>query len=293
VNSQELLRHWTNFSPPDDWLAVHEELFSRQTRRPGSEMINYLVHNDPISRPVSDPVPYFEMLDFPRPCFAQVPPTGRRDPRFLLYRYAQYASGEVLSNTDNYINTHIHIILESDVETPIVHPAFECHYGMTGPDHSWDLTKRPHFPDIALSNIIPLYPEEYDTYLTHPPLFSMEIRLDMFPILAFDISATGGFGITLRDFIESLTYQFNRRFTVEEWNIELTPDQRYQILIGYERRTGNGIEVAATQDILGYPPSHETMYLVSDILADEHMFLGLAMEDGDPHGWTVYTCSRA
>ena len=180
----------------------------------------------------------------------------------------------------------------SDVENPLVHPAFECYEEMTGPDLIWDLTAPLHFPSIALSNIVPLFPEEYDTYLTHPPLRQIELRCDVFPILALDISATSGFGITLRDFMEKLTYQLNRRLTVGEWNMDLTVDQRHQILIGYKRRTGAGVETAATRDIRGYPPSHETSYIVSDVLADEPMFLGLAMEDGDPQVWTIYTCKR-
>jgi len=64
---------------------------------------------------------------------------------------------------------------------------------------------------------------------------------------------------------------------VGEWNIELTPDQRYQILIGYE----SGLVMHRGGRDAGYMviPSHETSIRL-DILADENMFLGLAMEDG-------------
>jgi hypothetical protein len=163
---------------------------------------------------------------------------------------------------------------------------------MTGPDLIWDLTASLHFPSIARSNVVPLYPEEYDTYLTHPPLHQMEIRFDVFPMLTLDVTSTGGFGITLRNFMETLTYHLNCAFTVEDWNVDLTADQRYQVLIGYEKRTGTGVEMGTTQEIQGYPPSQETLYLVSDILGDEPMFLGLAMEDGEPHVWTIYTCKK-
>jgi len=183
-------------------------------------------------------------------------------------------------------------MLESDMSNPLVHPAFQCHESMTGPDLIWDLTAPLYFPSIARSNLVPLYAEEYHTYLTHPPRYRMEIRFDVFPMLLFDIPATGGFGITLRDFMEKLTYLLNRRFTVEEWNMDLTVDQRHQILSGYERRTGTAIEMVATQEMQGYPLSQETSYIVSDILADEPMFLGLAMEDGDPDVWTIYTCKE-
>jgi hypothetical protein len=181
-------------------------------------------------------------------------------------------------------------MLESDMDNPLVHPAFQCYENMTGPDLIWDLTAPLYFPSIARSNIVPLYAEEYHTYLTHPPLHRMEIHLDALPMLSFDIHASGGFGITLRDFMEKLTYQLNRRLTVEEWNTGLTVDQRHQILSGLERRTGTAIEMATTE-IQGRPLSY-TPYIVSDMLADEPMFLGLAMEDGDPNVWTMYTCKK-
>ena len=116
MNSDASSLHWTNFSPPDDWMALHEELFSQQTGQPGSEMIHRLVEKDPISSPVVDPFPpggsslfnnpstiysYAEIPSIyppPSPCFAQIPSAGRRDWKFLLYRYAQYATGALFSD---------------------------------------------------------------------------------------------------------------------------------------------------------------------------------------------------
>jgi hypothetical protein len=135
INSNSHLSslHWTNFSPTVDWTAIHQEIFTRQTGRPGSEMVRHLVHKDPISNPTANPVPFFEMIGprtlvssaqsnnflssiypssshagpslpvvypTPSPCFAQVPSTGREDTRFLLYRYAQYATGKGRSSCD-------------------------------------------------------------------------------------------------------------------------------------------------------------------------------------------------
>lgn len=169
---------------------------------------------------------------------------------------------------------------------------------MTGPDLIWDLTALLHFPYVALSNLIPLCPEEFDTYLTHPPLPTIEIRFDVLPLLSFVLPAAGGFGVTLRDFMQKVTHQLQRHFTVYEWNAQFTEDQRRQILCGYRRRTREEFDVARrTREIqfsgdMVAARREETVYLVSDMLAEEPMFLGIAMEDGDPEVWTVYTCGQ-
>lgn len=121
-NSHISSAHWTNLSPTDDWTAFHQGLFSMQTARPGSEMVNSLIHNDPISSTADNPLPIFETLSLrtspvgpgqahnpssgpsnsragpthlpnPSPFFATIPSAGRADSSFLLYRYAQYATG--------------------------------------------------------------------------------------------------------------------------------------------------------------------------------------------------------
>jgi hypothetical protein len=80
----------------------------------------------------------------------------------------------------------------------------------------WDLTAHLHLPSVALPNVVPLFLEEYKTCLTYPPLYCMEVHCDVFPMLALDISATNGFGITLQDFMEGLTHQLNHKLTVKE-----------------------------------------------------------------------------
>lgn len=121
--------HWTAFMPTEEWTATHSELFARLTGKPASEMILEVVNQDPIARPSSNPVPYYEMPParsgsrrngyvsgsrasgsssragagddadandeiVPSPFFARVPAAGRKDIDFCLYRYAQYAGGE-------------------------------------------------------------------------------------------------------------------------------------------------------------------------------------------------------
>jgi hypothetical protein len=112
VTNNEAPQHWSNLSPPDGWMAVHEGLFTRQTGRQGSDLIHALTTKDPLTRPGAHPLPFSEMPGAgtlarngqsvtPSPFFAQVPSTGRRDVRFLLYRYAQYTT-RGLSNIDYY-----------------------------------------------------------------------------------------------------------------------------------------------------------------------------------------------
>jgi hypothetical protein len=121
----------------------------------------------------------------------------------------------------------------------------------------------------------------------------MEIFFDALPVVSFRLSAAGGFGITIRDLMVKLTHQINRPLTVEDWNAKMSVDQRYQVLVGYGRRTGSIIDMAAMEDIQGHAFSHARSYVISDALADNHMFLGLALGDGDPIMMgSIYTCKR-
>ncbi|KAF7975432.1 hypothetical protein HWV62_9559 [Athelia sp. TMB] len=237
-----------------------------------------IIRKDTVGGPQIDPVVYYDMPRrsqqgenqedlTPSALFARVPSTGRSDISFCLYRYAQYAS-------------------DSNLDVPVAHPALQCYEAMSGPDLLWDLTARLDFARIGRSNIIPLYPEEFATYLTHPPLAAIEVRFDAIPLLSFALRASGGFGVTVRDFMDSVTRQLARRLTVQQWSTQVTERQRVQILRGYQRRNG------AQSDVAGRATAQETKYIVSDMLVDEPMFLGISMEDGDPGVWTVYTCKR-
>ncbi|KAF7972859.1 hypothetical protein HWV62_16896 [Athelia sp. TMB] len=250
-----------------------------------------IIRKDTVGGPQIDPVVYYDMPRrsqqgenqedlTPSALFARVPSTGRSDISFCLYRYAQYAS-------------------DSNLDVPVAHPALQCYEAMSGPDLLWDLTARLDFARIArigLSNIIPLYPEEFATYLTHPPLAAIEVRFDAIPLLSFALRASGGFGVTVRDFMDSVALQLARRFTLHQWSTQITESQRVQILRGYQRRTGAQFDVArrarAVVRASGSAAAQETEYIVSDMLVDEPMFLGISMEDGDPGVWTVYTCKR-
>lgn len=179
---------------------------------------------------------------------------------------------------------------DADAENPIVHPAFGCYDDMVAPDLYWHLARSVNFPSIVNNNIIPLYLEEYDTYLTHPPIKKIEIRFDAMPTFSYDVNATGGFGITLRDFMERVAYHLRGFFNVDEWNNKLSQNQREQVLIGYHMRTRRAVDETKLQDIKYHPPERDTPYKVSDMLGEEFMFFGMAMEEGDPAEWTIYTC---
>ncbi|KZP14155.1 hypothetical protein FIBSPDRAFT_868533 [Athelia psychrophila] len=250
-------------------------------------MMLEIIRKDPIGGPPSSPVEQYQVPSprsyqaadafAPSAMFARVPSTGRMDSNFCLYRYAQYAS-------------------DSNLDRPVAHPALQCYDAMTGPDLLWDLTASLCFPYIGLSNIVPFYPEEFDTYLTHPSLPLIEVRFDILPLLSFELRASGGFGVTIRDFMKNVARQLARAFTVAEWNSQFTQDQRRQVLRGYQRRTREQFDVdRRAREMIrtnGSSAREATNYLVSDMLADEPMFLGIAMEDEDPAVWTVYTCKR-
>src|SRR5882762_6099280 len=99
TNNDEDPPQWSNLSPPDGWMTVHEGLFTRQTGRQGSDLIPTLALQDPLTGPGAYPLPFSDgtlvrsgQSVTPSPFFAQIPSTGRRDGRFLLYRYAQYTT---------------------------------------------------------------------------------------------------------------------------------------------------------------------------------------------------------
>lgn len=161
-----------------------------------------------------------------------------------------------------------------------IHPAFSPPLTSDAADLRWDLSRYPDFDVLASTARVRLQPEEHHTFLTHPPVTRMRIRLARMPTLSFDVRATPPTGVTLADFLIAAFEFATRRLSTDEY-ASLGKEGQEKVRTAASRRTGGS-----------YAPLGETPYTVLDALGSRRMFLAL-VASGEPGMWFMATTRKS
>jgi hypothetical protein len=155
---------------------------------------------------------------------------------------------------------------------PTLHPAFGHYPEQTTPSIHFDMTKPPDFSVLLSSAYVPLYSEELDTFLTHPPIRYLHLVLCGYPELSYTLDIASPGGITLRLLVHALVEWCSRHIHTDEWNT-IGKLSRERIRGAHQRRVG-------ASRISARLSAGETPYLVRDALGERTMFLAIERQRG-------------
>jgi hypothetical protein len=170
-----------------------------------------------------------------------------------------------------------------------MHPAVAYYHGQTTPSIFLDLRERPNWHALAGSAIVPLYREEFDTFVTHPPIRGLRLALPAHPKVVYTLKVPPPEGLTLRHLVNALITWAARRLRPDEWGM-LDKRERDLVRAAYQRRTGGVQSISRiAQD--------ETPYLVQDLLGENAIFLGIerqrGMKENGDDTYFMYTTTRS
>jgi hypothetical protein len=143
-----------------------------------------------------------------------------------------------------------------------------------------------HFLSTAY---VRLYPEELDTFITHPPVRILRLVLVGFPTIRHTLSVPAPGGITLRGLVTALAAWATRPLRTDEW-ATLDKPMRERVRTAHQRRVGMRRTPARIA-------AGETAYRVIDALGERTMFMALerlrGRTDGGEDVYLVHTTTRA
>ncbi|KII88061.1 hypothetical protein PLICRDRAFT_42636, partial [Plicaturopsis crispa FD-325 SS-3] len=239
-------------------------------------------------------------IDPKLPMFARIPPAGRLDPAYVAYRFAQRMYRESpFPPPSHALHTNAKLRAEtaSDLKNPRMHPVFAFTDTYTPPELSWDLSPSPSpspsppsLPSLALTPSIPLFPEEFATPITHPPLALMRLRLSPLPSLELFLTPEEpAGGLVIEDVLLRLSSGLAAPLTRGEYDA-LTAEERRVVLRGWSARTGGVVREDECYRALGGEEGGESGYVVADALGGRTGFWGFQqVEEGNPWDWVLRT----